>query len=117
MAMSYGKYYNTEDYFGAPYHELIAFLSDYPKKGKLLDLGFGQGRDAIALARLCYSVAGIDSSKVGIDQMNQISQNENLDLIGIVGDIYTFDRFGEFDMVLLDSMFHFAKKDKEREIW
>ncbi len=48
--------------------------------------------------------------------MNQIVQNENLDLVGHVGDIYDFDRFSAFDMVLVDSMFHFAKKDREKEI-
>lgn len=48
--------------------------------------------------------------------MNQIGENENLDLVGQTGNIYTFDRFSEFDVVLLDSMFHFTKADKEKEI-
>jgi 2-polyprenyl-3-methyl-5-hydroxy-6-metoxy-1,4-benzoquinol methylase len=114
--MSYDKYYQTENLFGEPYRELVEFFADYTRKGSVLDLGCGQGRDAIALARLGYSVTGIDSSKVGIEQMNSIGQNENLDLVGKVEDIYTFDRFDEFDIVLLDSMFHFAKKDKSKEI-
>ena len=116
MPVTYDKYYLTENLFGEPYPELIGFMSDYPKKGKVLDLGCGQGRDAIALARLGYSVTGIDNSKVGIDQMNEIGEIENLNLDGQVGDIYSFDRLGEFDIVLLDSMFHFAKKDKEKEV-
>lgn len=116
MSVTYDKYYKTENLFGEPHFELVEFFADYTKKGKVLDLGCGQGRNAIALARLGYSVTGIDSSKVGIDQMNQIGQNENLNVIGQVGDIYAFDRFSEFDIILLDSMFHFAKKDKEKEI-
>ncbi|ADR21086.1 hypothetical protein MATR_12840 [Marivirga tractuosa] len=114
--MTYDKYYQTENLFGEPYPELVEFFADYTRKGRVLDLGCGQGRDAIALARLGYSVTGIDSSKVGIEQMNRIGQNEKLDLVGKVEDIYTFDRFNEFDIVLLDSMFHFAKKDKAKEI-
>lgn len=116
MTMSYDKYYQTENLFGEPYPELVKFFADYTRRGKVLDIGCGQGRDAMALARLGYSVTGIDSSKVGIEQMNRIGQNENLDLVGIVEDIYSFDRFSEFDIVLLDSMFHFAKKDKAKEI-
>ncbi len=116
MTVTYDKYYQTEKLFGEPYPELVEFLAEYPKKGKVLDLGCGQGRDAIALARLGYSVTGIDTSKVGIEQMNQIGRDEDLNLVGQVGDIYAFNRFNEFDIVLLDSMFHFDKKDKENEI-
>ena len=116
MSVAYDKYYETENLFGEPYPELINFFAEYTNKGKLLDLGCGQGRDAIALARLGYSVTGIDNSKVGIEQMNQIGKDESLNLVGQVDDIYTFDRFTEFDIVLLDSMFHFAKKDKEKEV-
>ncbi|GAA0877162.1 hypothetical protein GCM10009119_01300 [Algoriphagus jejuensis] len=116
MTATYDKYYQTENLFGEPYPELVDFLAEYPKKGKLLDLGCGQGRDAIVSARLGYEVLGIDNSKVGIDQMNQIGQTENLSLIGQVGDIYAFDQFVEFDIILLDSMLHFTKKDKEKEV-
>jgi 2-polyprenyl-3-methyl-5-hydroxy-6-metoxy-1,4-benzoquinol methylase len=116
MKVTYDKYYQTENLFGEPYPELIEFFTDYPKKVKVLDLGCGQGRDAIALARLGYSVTGIDNSKVGIEQMNQIGQNEHLDLVGQVEDIYALDGFSEFDIVLMDSMFHFARKDKQKEI-
>jgi hypothetical protein len=50
------------------------------------------------------------------NQYNSMVNNLILGLNGQVGDIYSFDRFAEFDIVLLDSMFHFAKKDKEKEI-
>ena len=116
MTVTYDKYYRTENLFGEPYPELIEFFAEYPNKGKLLDLGCGQGRDAVALAQLGYSVTGIDNSQVGVDQMNQIGKDANLNLVGQVRDIYAFDRFSEFDIILLDSMFHFAKKDKEKEI-
>jgi len=116
MSETYDNYYQTENLFGKPYPELIEFLAGYSRKGKLLDLGCGQGRDAIALARLGYSVTGIDNSKVGIDQMNHIGIAENLDLIGQVGDIYAFDKFDQFGIILLDSMFHFEKKDRKKEI-
>ncbi|MEQ9308939.1 MAG: methyltransferase domain-containing protein [Balneolaceae bacterium] len=116
MAVSYDKYYQTEDLFGKPYPELLEFMSEYPKDLNVLDLGCGQGRDAVALARLGYSVTGIDSSKVGINQMKRIGEAENLNLIGLVGDIYDFDNFVEYDIILLDSMFHFTIKDKKREI-
>lgn len=116
MKVTYDEYYLTENLFGAPYPELIDFFAKYPDKGKVLDLGCGQGRDAIALARMGYNVTGIDHSKIGIEQMNHISRAESLNLIGQVGDVFAFHGFSDFDFVLLDSMFHFAKKDKKKEI-
>jgi 2-polyprenyl-3-methyl-5-hydroxy-6-metoxy-1,4-benzoquinol methylase len=111
----YDKYYNTEGLFGEPYPELIDFFRQYEPKGKIIDLGCGQGRDSISLAKLGYKITGIDSSKVGIKQMNSISVKEELYVKGLVGDIYAFDDYQYFDIVLLDSMFHFEKRDKKRE--
>lgn len=116
VTTTYDKYYQAEHLFGEPYPELITFFTEYPLKGKVLDLGCGQGRDAIALARLGYHITGIDSSQIGIQQMTRVAQTENLDLVGRVGDIYQVDNLAKFDFVLLDSMFHFAKRDREKEV-
>lgn len=111
----YNTYYKTENLFGEPYAELIEFFKNHESKGTLIDVGCGQGRDSIALARLGYTVTGIDNSKVGIDQMIQMSNSENLKVAGIVGDIYDFDNYQKYDVVLLDSMFHFEKRDRQKE--
>lgn len=111
--VDYDIFYKTENLFGEPYTELIDFFKNYEPKGKLIDVGCGQGRDAIPLARLGYEVTGIDNSKLGIKQM--LNNNEGLKLTGLVEDIYKFDKYQDFDIVLLNSMFHFEKKDKKRE--
>ncbi len=115
MTTPYDKYYQKEKLFGDPFGEVIAFFSQQSKKGKVLDLGCGQGRNAIALARLGYSVLGLDISRVGIEQLNKIAQLENINLTGKVEDIYSLRDFTGFDFLLLDSMFHFNKKDLAKE--
>ncbi len=115
MTVTYDKYYQTENLFGEPYPELIEFFNKYPKNGKILDLGCGQGRDSIPLAQLGFDVTGIDNSKVGIEQMNQIAKTKKLKLKGIIADIFGFENFDGYDYVLLDSMFHFAKNDRIKE--
>ena len=112
---NYDKYYKTEQLFGKPYPELIDFFKEYKPKGKIIDLGCGQGRDSIALARLDYKITGIDNSKVGIDQMNSIAEKEGLNVTGLVDDIYSFNNYQDFDIVLLDSIFHFEKRDIKQE--
>jgi SAM-dependent methyltransferase len=115
MTVIYDTYYKTDNLFGEAYPELIDFFKEQPLNGKILDLGCGQGRDSISLARLGFNVTGIDNSTVGIEQMNQISQAENLNLIGIVTDLFKFNDFDDYDFVLLDSMFHFTKNDRKKE--
>lgn len=116
MKTTYDTYYQTEDLFGKIYPELIKFFKNITKRGKLLDLGCGQGRDAVPLAELGYEVTGIDISKVGIEQMIKKGKDKNLNIRGIATDIYKYENFDEFDFILLNSMFHFEKNDKEKEI-
>lgn len=115
MKVEYDKYYQTENLFGKPYPKLIDFYSSVKEKGRLLDVGCGQGRDAIALAKLGYEVIGIDYSKVGIEQLNEIATKEKLPLKGIVRDIFEYSDFDKFEFILLNSMFHFGKKEREKE--
>lgn len=115
MTVAYDEYYQSENLFGEAYPELIDFFKSWKNRGKLLDLGCGQGRDAIPLVRLGYHVTAIDYSKVGIDQLNRIAEKEKLPLKGLVDDIFTYQRLQEYDFILLDSMFHFTKSDLNKE--
>jgi 2-polyprenyl-3-methyl-5-hydroxy-6-metoxy-1,4-benzoquinol methylase len=81
----------------------------------LLDLGCGQGRNAIPIAQLGYKVKAIDLSKVGIQQLKDKSVQENLDIECLVGDIYSIKEFNNFDLFLMYSMFHFLKNDVQKE--
>lgn len=112
--VGYDKYYEVKNLFGEPYSELISYM-DQQERGKVLDLGCGQGRDAIPLARLGFNVVGVDHSEVGINQMVDFAKKEGLTLKGNVTDIFEFNDFESYDFILLDSMFHFTKKDKEKE--
>lgn len=115
MNNPYNKHYRQESYFGKPYPGLIKFFENYSNKNVVLDLGCGQGRDALFLGRIGYRVVAVDISDVGIQQLNKAAQQEKLKVEGLVADIYSFGITNEYDIVLLDSMFHFYKNDVEKE--
>lgn len=111
----YNKYYLQENLFGEPYKELLEFFNNYEPKGKLLDIGCGQGRDSIPLAEMGYKVTGIDNSSVGIKQMLEKAKKKKLKITGIVLDMYSFNDFSKYSIILLNSMIHFEKNDLEKE--
>lgn len=116
MTVPYDKYYQTKNLFGAPYPVLIKFFEKYPIKGQILDMGCGQGRDSIPLARLGFSVTGIDLSKVGIEEINRVAQLEKIPLVGMVLDMFDFQDFDQYDFIIFDIIFHFSKREREKEI-
>ena len=111
----YNKYYQKTDYFGKPYPELIEFISHFDRTNKIIDLGCGQGRDVIALARMGFTVMWIDISDVGINQLNQLARKEKLAITTAVMDYKTYKNLFEYDIILMNSMFHFYKNDIEEE--
>ncbi len=113
--VAYDTYYSDENYFGQPYPGLVSFFSEYQPKGHVLDLGCGQGRDALLLGQLGYTVTGVDHSVVGITQLNQHASVKDYAVEGIVGNAYAFPISEQIDVVLLDSMLHFHKIDLKNE--
>ncbi len=112
---TYDKHYKKPHYFGEPYSDLLSFFQKHEPKGHVLELGCGQGRDTVPLARMGYTVTGVDVSKVGLSQMLEIAELENLNLKGIVADMYEYPIDDSVDIVLLDSMLHFYSKDRKKE--
>jgi len=114
--VAYDDHYKAQNYFGNPYPGLLEFFTNYQPKGVVLDLGCGQGRDALALGELGYKVIGIDHSSVGINQLNKEAGKRKIEVEGIVGNVYDYRISKDVDFVLLDSMLHFYKSDLIKEI-
>jgi tellurite methyltransferase len=74
-------YTENRQYFGEhPENLLKDYYSLCDKRGRILDIGIGQGRNARFLLKYGYGVDGIDSSKVAIDDLNKEVKKESLDL-------------------------------------
>lgn len=112
----YDKHYQQENLFGQPYPEFVAFMRDWTPKGSVLDVGCGQGRDALFLAELGYQATGIDAAKRGIEQMLATATRHNLSLKGIVADFYAYTYCQSYDVIVLDSILHFQKKELAKEL-
>lgn len=116
MATDYEKFYQENPYgLGEPFKEIIAFFDSYSKtQATVLDLGCGQGRDALFIARKGHSVTGVDISKTGIEQLLNDADAENLDITGIVADITEYKPDNTFNVVVIDRTLHMLPKEQHR---
>ncbi len=102
---------------GDPFSEFVSFFAQYDKQGAtVLDLGCGQGRDALLAAQHGHLVLGVDLSEIGISQMLAAAKRGRHDVEGVVADITEFKSRRKFDVVLLDRVLHCLPSDAERRI-
>ena len=112
----YDEHYKKEGYFGKPYPELVDFFRSIESDRTVLDLGCGQGRDLFFLADQGFNLIGVDHSKVGIDQIAEKAKKLGLKIRLEVADVYDYKIPEDVDIVLLDSMLHFYKREIDKEI-
>lgn len=114
MGTDYDRLFGeTPDALGAPTREIVAFFEARGAGLRVLDVGCGQGRDALLLARRGHRVVGVDLSPNGIRDMVAAAEAEGLAVDGIVADITTFGPEGVFDVVLIDRTLHMlAREDR-----
>lgn len=108
MAYDYEQLYQTTPKaLGEPTQVFVDFFAARSDESlRVLDIGCGQGRDALFIGRSGHSVLGIDLSPSGIRDLNNAAKEENLDVSGIVADITEYEPDENFDVVLIDRTLH-----------
>jgi tellurite methyltransferase len=100
-------YSDSRHALGDPSRVFVEFFANYKKStARILDIGCGQGRDALFIARLGHVVTGVDLSPTGIADMLAEARAGGLSLSGIVTDIRTFTPKDCYDVLLLDRTLH-----------
>jgi len=109
------QYQESREVCGPPFKEIVTFFKEYPQaRLNVLDLGCGQGRDALFIARLGHHVLGVDTSRTGISQMIEQGKTEKLDVSGTVADVVEYEPTEDYDVVILDRILHMLKYDHQR---
>lgn len=112
MTFDYDKFYGeTPDALGAPTKVFVDFFERLERtNARVLDVGCGQGRDALFIARSGHDVVGVDLSPNGIRDLQHVADSEKLSIQGIVADIVEFTPEGTFDIILIDRTLHMLAK-------
>lgn len=88
--------YQTEEFvYGKSPNDFLAFaIEQIKRRGTLLSLGEGEGRNAIFLAKHDFSVTALDLSDVGLSKAKKLAQEAGVAIETIVADLsdYTIPR-------------------------
>ncbi len=101
MSETYDDLYLQPDYFGADASPLLTeFAHLLPSGAQVLDLGVGQGRNALSLAERGCAVTGLDTSRRALEMTAAQADARGLRLSLVRQDVLTYDPPRSFDAVL-----------------
>ncbi len=96
------RYAAQGDVFGVTPNEFVEAELAAAPAGRVLDLGCGQGRNAVWLASLGHDVTGVDQSDVAIDQARATAAQAGVDVEFLVADLVEWEPETQaYDIVLL----------------
>jgi len=94
------NYQRSEGYFGAPSPLLTEHVDLIQPGARVLDIGVGQGRNALLLAERGCRVVGIDPSMVAIEQTSAAAAAAGIDVDLHHLSAHDFEAEEKFDAVL-----------------
>ena len=123
MNDTFNTFYGNPDapfYYGiAPTAELKTFLEErkYPHTGEAIDIGCGEGRNALFLAQYGFHVHAVDQSSHGIHKLENYARSHNVANIRYsIADIRTFPLEASFyDVIVAVTILdHLNEEDGKR---
>ena len=98
---------------GAPSQEIRDVASELPSGARVLDLGCGEGRNALFLAECGFDVTAVDISETGIRKLRALAEERQLDIHSEIADMRAYRLAHSFDMISSHGCLHLV----EREEW
>lgn len=116
----YDNRYNAEDYYWGlePNQLCYDIMKILPpiKPYRVLDIGCGEGKDAVFFARCGYCVTGFDISEKGIDKAKRLAEHNKVNVNFFKADIFDYRPDGEYDIIFSSGMLHFVRPDTRKDL-
>lgn len=109
------RLYGTAD--DTTHDELLdAYIESVPA-GRALDIGMGEGDNAIWLARRGFQVVGVDRSAQAVETASQRARSAGLAVETHVGDVQDLEiQPGSYALILAAAVLHFLAPDDARRL-
>jgi tellurite methyltransferase len=87
------------------------------KRLKLLDVGSGEGKDAVFFARNGYDVTAFDISDAGIEKTKRLADQIGVPIRVFKADLLDFRLDEHFDIIFSSGVLHYIKPEFREEIF
>ncbi len=99
--------------FGGVSAEIVELCSRLPEGARVLDLGAGDGRNALFLSRQGYAVTAVDISASGITKLRYLAAQQHLSIRAVIEDLRRYEIKDSFELMIAHGSLHLL----EREHW
>lgn len=113
------KYRSDEYYWGVkPSYMCYEVLKLLPpdKPLKLIDIGCGEGKDAVFFAKNGYKVSAFDITQSGIDKSKRLAEKHRVEIDFFKADIRDFRLENSFDVIFCSGALHYIPTDYIEQI-
>ena len=97
---------------GKPSAAVLKVASKLSAGIKALDLGCGEGRDALYLASLGFQTSAIDISESGIEKLKYVAIKMGLDIDVSICDMRRYKFPHHFDLIVCQGCLHLIKREE-----
>lgn len=114
-----GRYEGENYYWGSAPNELcydVLRLRPPVRPLRLLDLGCGEGKDAVFFARCGYSVTAFDLSERGLEKARRRALAAGVEVDFFQADLLDVQPEGVFDVIFASGTLHYLGPERRREM-
>ena len=106
------KDYFPKKYNSNPFHSEVLEAMESLSPGKALDLGCGQGRNALFLAQHGFEVTAVDQNELALEILQSIVEQEDLEMTVGLYDINSANLKQSYDLIVSTVVLMFLQADR-----
>lgn len=119
VVTEYDKRYDTEEYYWGLMPNDICYdiMKILPpvKPYRVLDIGCGEGKDAVFFAKCGYAVTAFDISEQGIEKAKSLAGHNQVEVQFFKADIFDYRPDAEYDIIFSSGVLHFLPQAGRKE--
>ena len=116
----YEEDYRKEEYFWGiqPNTSCLKVLEYMPptKPLKLIDIGCGEGKDAVFLARCGYDLSAFDISEAGLEKTKRLADKARVHVRAFRANIWDYRLEEHYDILYSSGVLHYIKPELRDEV-